>query len=408
MQQVTGILSPGTIVQDQYVVEELLGRGGFGAVYRVRDQDVPEQLFALKEIVDPSGQDQDRLIHEWKLLQQLHHPALPRVYRLFNGEQGDRTYLLMEYIEGTNLEILRRQLPEKSFSLSEVFVIMAPIIDALAYLHRQQPPIIHRDMKPANIILTTTGDKTVLVDFGIAKEYDPDGTTTTLRHCSPGYGAPEQYSTGTDTRTDIYGLGATVYTLVTGLVPADALHRMTQLGNTGMDPLEPVNQIVPAIPPFVAAAIHRALSLRSGDRFSTVEQFWQALHAPQPSPVLLSSPAMFAEPSAATLQVGRGSPVAFPQKQLRSFRSRGLGLLLLVLLVLVIGIGLGMGFWSAVAGHPGSASPLTPQHTATAAPVTPDPKKVPPASTPGTDNPNPGHDGGHKKHHNGGDSGSGD
>jgi serine/threonine protein kinase len=408
MQQVTGILSPGTIVQDRYVVEQLLGRGGFGAVYRVRDQDVPEQIFALKEVVDPSGQDRDRLIHEWKLLQQLHHPALPRVYRVFDGEQGDRAYLLMEYIEGTNLEILRRQQPEKSFSLSEAFVIMAPIIDALAYLHRQQPPIIHRDMKPANIILTTTGEKTVLVDFGIAKQYDPDGTTTTLRHCSPGYGAPEQYSTGTDTRTDIYGLGATVYTLVTGLVPADALQRMTRLGNTGMDPLEPVNQIVPAIPTFVAAAIHRALSLRSGDRFPTVEQFWQALHAPQPSPVLLSSPAMFAEPSAATLQVGRGSPVAFPQKRLRSFRSRSLGLLLLVLLVLVIGIGLGMGFWSAVAGHPGSASPVTPQHTATAAPSTPGPKNVPPASTPGTDNPNPGHHGGHKKHDNGGDSGSGD
>ena len=408
MQQVTGILSPGTIVQDRYVVEELLGRGGFGAVYRVRDQDVPGQLFALKEIVDPSGQDRDRLIHEWELLQQLHHPALPRVYRVFDGEQGDRAYLLMEYIEGTNLEILRRQQPEKSFSLSEVFVIMAPIIDALAYLHRQQPPIIHRDIKPANIILTTTGDKTVLVDFGIAKEYDPDGTTTTLRHCSPGYGAPEQYSTGTDTRTDIYGLGATVYTLLTGLVPADALHRMTRLGNTGMDPLEPLNQIVPAVPTFVAAAIHRALSLRSADRFPTVERFWQALHAPQPSPVLLSSPAMFAEPSAATLQVGGGSPVAFPQRRLRSFRSRSLGLLLLVLLALVIGIGLGMGFWSAVADHPGSASPLTPQHTATAAPATPGPKNVPPASTPGTDNPNPGHHGGHKKPHNGGDSGSGD
>ncbi len=406
MQQVTGILSPGAIVQDRYVVEELLGRGGFGAVYRVRDQHAPEQIFAIKEVVDPSEQDRDRLTHEWQLLQQLHHPALPRVYRVFDGEQGDRAYLLMEYIEGTNLEILRRQQPEKSFSLSEVFVIMAPIIDALAYLHRQQPPIIHRDMKPANIILTTTGDKAVLVDFGIAKEYDPDGTTTTLRHCSPGYGAPEQYSTGTDTRTDIYGLGATVYTLVTGLVPTDALHRMTRLGNTGIDPLEPVHQIVPAIPTFVAAAIHRALSLRSADRFPAVEQFWQALHVPQPPPVLLSSPTMFAEPSAATLQVGRGSPVAFSQKRLPSFRSRSLGLLLVVLLVLGSGLGLGIGFWSAVASHPGSTSPLTPQHTATAAPATPGPEKVLPTSTPG--NPNPEHHGGHKKHHNGGDSGSGD
>src|SRR6266700_936397 len=352
MQQVTGILSSGIIVQDRYAVEELLGRGGFGAVYRVRDQEVSGQLFALKEIADPSRQGRNRLIHEWKLLQQLHHPALPRVYRVFDSEQGD-----------------------------------------LAYLHHQQPPILHRDIKPANIILTTTGDKAVLVDFGIAKEYDPDDTTTTLRHCSPGYGAPEQYSTGTDTRTDIYGLGATLYALITGLVPADALHRMTRLGNTGMDPLEPVNKIVPAVPTFVAEAIHRALSLRSGDRFSTVEQFWEALlvsQTRQPSPVLLSSQSMFADPSAATMQVRRGSPAAFSQKRPRSFRSRSLGVLLLVLLALVIGVGLGMGFWSAVAGHPGPASPVTPQHTAPAAPATPDP-----TSTPGN-----GHHGSHKKHDN--------
>src|SRR5260370_6006699 len=135
MQQVTGIRSPGLIVHDRYAVEELLGRGGCGAVYRVRDQKVPGQLFALKEIADPSRQDRNRLIHEWKLLQQLHHPALPRVYRVFDNEQGDRAYLLMEYIEGTNLEILRRPQPQNSFSLPSDFIIIAPIFDPLASLH---------------------------------------------------------------------------------------------------------------------------------------------------------------------------------------------------------------------------------------------------------------------------------
>ncbi len=174
---------------------------------------------------------------EYSLLERLGHPALPRVHHVFDNEEHNRLYMLMDYIEGPNLETLRHIQHEQRFSLPVITSILAPIVDAIEYLHQQHPPIVHRDIKPSNIIVPFVERKTVLVDFGIAKEYDTQGTTSAVRYGSHGYGAPEQYSAGTNTRTDIYGLGATLYTLLTGEVPADALDRMTQLSNDQPDPL---------------------------------------------------------------------------------------------------------------------------------------------------------------------------
>jgi eukaryotic-like serine/threonine-protein kinase len=279
MREVQVSFPRGKVVRERYIVEEMLGRGGFGAVYRVRDRRVRSNVFALKEVIDPTGHERNRLAFECELLKRLDHPGLPRVYRVFDDERNSRIYMLMDYIEGPNLERLRLQQPEKRFSLPRVMKILAPIVEAMSYLHIQNPPIIHRDIKPANIIvpLAGDGDGAVLVDFGIAKEYDQDSTTTAVRHCSPGYGAPEHYARGTNTRTDIYGLAATFYTLLTGSVPVDALYRMTQLGSKHEDPLEPVNNVIPEIPQHVADAIERAMSINSNDRFATVEEFWQAL-----------------------------------------------------------------------------------------------------------------------------------
>lgn len=279
MREVQVSFPRGKVVRERYIVEEMLGRGGFGAVYRVRDRRVRSNVFALKEVIDPTGHERNRLAFECELLKRLDHPGLPRVYRVFDDERNSRVYMLMDYIEGPNLERLRLQQPEKRFSLPRVVKILAPIVEAMSYLHAQNPPIIHRDIKPANIIvpLAGDGDGAVLVDFGIAKEYDQDSTTTAVRHCSPGYGAPEHYARGTNTRTDIYGLAATFYTLLTGSVPIDALYRMTQLGSKHEDPLEPVNNVIAEIPQHIADAIERAMSINSNDRFATVEEFWQAL-----------------------------------------------------------------------------------------------------------------------------------
>jgi serine/threonine protein kinase len=276
----TTTLPIGSVVRERYVIESLLGTGGFGVVYCVSDLRVKGNRYALKEVIEPyrkdrSRKDKNRFTFEGDVLKRLDHHALPRVYRVFDDETHERAYMLMDFIDGPNLNLLRKHLPAQRFTLFQVKTIMAPIVDAISYLHSQQPPIIHRDIKPANIIVPEP-HASVLVDFNIAKEFDLDTTTTAVRRCSPGYGAPEQYGQGTSTLTDIYGLGATIYTLLTGLVPPDALQRMTLVNAKGIDPLEPIDQLVADMPSNVAAAVQRALSLQSGDRYSTIEQFWQA------------------------------------------------------------------------------------------------------------------------------------
>ena len=299
MHEVQTHLPLGSILRDRYVIETLLGQGGFGAVYRVRDQRAKGNLYALKEVIDAqrkdrSRKDKNRFQFEGDILKQLDHRALPRVYRVFEDDVHERAYMLMDYVDGPNLEVLRQQQPAKRFSHSQVLILLEPVADALSYLHRQEPPIIHRDVKPANIIVPTP-QEAVLVDFDIAKEFVPDSTTTAVRRCSPGYGAPEQYGQGTSLLTDVYGLGATIYTLLTGQVPPDALHRMTILGAKGSDPLTPLNQLVSSIPKRVANAVQKAMSLHQVDRFPSVEQFWHEIDANATSmevPALVQEQAM--------------------------------------------------------------------------------------------------------------------
>ncbi len=278
------VLPVGATIQhpdgDRYVIESLLGKGGFGAVYLVRDRHIKEHLFALKEVIDPNEQDRERFIFEAEVLKRLNHRALPHVYKVFEYEKLKRVYMLMDYIEGQNLDILLREQPERCFSLALVLAVMKPIVDALIYLHSQNPPIVHRDIKPSNIIVSKRGGEAVLVDFGLAKEYIENNTTTIIRHGSPGYAAPEQYGSGTNPRTDIYGLGATLYTLLTGTIPIDAIARVT--GSKGIDPLVPVHLVVPSVPWANAMAIEKAMSISSDDRFNSVEDFWRELNSQTP------------------------------------------------------------------------------------------------------------------------------
>jgi serine/threonine protein kinase len=276
-QQIT--LPPGATVRDvdgdRYVIEGLLGIGGFGAVYLVRSRQNKDELFALKEVIDPNQRDHERFMFESEVLKRLNHRALPHVYSVFEHEKLRRVYMLMKYVPGRNLEDLLKEQPEQCFSLPLTLAIIAPIVDALIYLHHQEPPIVHRDIKPANIVVPSKGEEAVLVDFGIAKEYVAEKTTTIIRHGSPGYAALEQYGSGTTPRTDIYALGATLYTLLTGTVPPDAITRVTEQKKE--DPLTPLIFLAPTLSVAVAETIQHAMNINSEDRFETVEEFWNEL-----------------------------------------------------------------------------------------------------------------------------------
>jgi eukaryotic-like serine/threonine-protein kinase len=299
----------GSVIHDRYRIEKLLGKGGSGAVYLVQDQRVQGNLFALKEAIDPTEEERERFVFEGNLLKRLDHPALLHVYRAFDDRQLRRSYMLMDFVDGPNLEKTRLQQPEKRFALADTLQLMAPIFAAVTYLHGQQPPILHRDIKPANIIVHKDTLETVLIDLGIAKIYDDQQETRpSVYRGSPGYAAPEQYAHGTNPRTDVYGLAATCYALLAGVVPVDAFSRIIQLNNQSIDPLEPLDKIVPTLPEQVAHAIMRGLALDGDARFATIAEFWQGILEALPEdlaalPCVLAPlpPLLAKEPQASTI-----------------------------------------------------------------------------------------------------------
>ena len=351
----------GSILRERYRIEGLLGKGGYGSVYLVRDLRVRGNLFALKETANPNRKDLQRFLFEGELLKKLDHHALPRVYRVFDDETRQRTYMLMDYIEGPNLEALRRQRPEKRFTLSQALTVLAPVVDAVQFLHSQQPPVLHRDIKPSNIIVPLSGDDTVLVDFGIAKEFVPDGTTTAFRTGSPGFAAPEQYSRGTSTRSDVYGLGATVYNLLTGTLPADALDRMTKTSSGEPDPLLAAHTLAPTVPQGVSKIIAKAMALNTNDRFATVEQFWQAFAAYEGWKPLRSPEAALPAPNMEPVTSEFASNTPIPVNGAERNRSRPFrlpGRLLLILLAVLLAAGSFAGTFFYLRGHPGVSAAL--------------------------------------------------
>lgn len=375
MFEVQTTLPIGTIIQERYVVEALLGKGGFSAVYLVKDQCDESRLFAIKEFTDSDKQGQDHFTFECNVLQRLNHPALPHIYSVLDDREQHRAYMLMDYVEGPNLEVLRKQQPEKHFSLFQALSIMAPVIDAVTYLHSQDPPIVHCDIKPTNIIVPQAGRTSILVDFNIAKEYELDGTTAAIRHCSPGYSAPEQYSKGTDFRSDIYGLAATLYTLLTGQVPPDGLDRFMHVSEGKPDPLVPISQLLPTLPRTVTDTIQRALAPSRNDRFSTVQQFWQAINVPSPEQKSLPAvvmPSIRTHPATVIKRSFSDISRTALQKIPSTSHTRKPVILLLILLALVLSLATGTALLHYSEGyHSLALTPPTPAHQTNAIPFLP-------------------------------------
>ncbi len=264
-------LSTGQILNNRYRVVRLLGEGGFGAVYRAWDVNLSIPC-AVKESFGSASTDSTRqFAREANILASLRHPNLPKVTDYFSIP-GQGQYLVMEYIDGENLEEKLANHGGGPLNEAQVVDWSTQILKALIYLHAQTPPIIHRDIKPANIRVTPQG-QAILVDFGIAKFLDPSARTTVgARAITPGYSPFEQYGqASTDARSDIYALGATMYHLLTCQQPPESIQRMIN------DTLPPLQQLVPHLSPRVCWAIDRAMQSDPGMRWQTAADFLTAL-----------------------------------------------------------------------------------------------------------------------------------
>lgn len=269
-------LGVNTKVMERYTIVAVVGQGGLGTVYQVRDDLArTPTIFALKETFDLSEGARKQFEMEARWLEKLDHPNIPRVRQYFQWH--DRLYLVMDFVAGENLEYKLIRNGQRPLPELDVLRWMHPICDALAYLHNQQPPIIHRDVKPANIIVAPNG-RPALVDLGIAKELFPEGdsrTNTFIRKAgTEGYAPPEQYAGkgSTGPHSDIYSLGATMYHLLTGQVPASAVERAA-LDNQLIAP----RRQNPMLMPEVEAIIMRALAIRPSDRFASMHDMERAI-----------------------------------------------------------------------------------------------------------------------------------
>ena len=258
------LLEIGAVVHDRYRISAVLGKGGFGVTYLVDDDLLHGKRRALKEVPLLLFDE-----YETRLLGRLNHPAIPDISDRF--EAGGMVYQVLEFGGDRTLRIER----ERRGGRIPLFVLlpwMRQLCEALHYLHGQEPPVVHRDLKPDNVLLDEH-DRVMLIDFGIAKEAAPDTATRTIgRAVSQGFSPPEQvFGTGTDARSDIYALGAIQYHCLTGEMPPPAHERIT--GTT----IRPISEFLPEIPPLIETAVMQALELNINLRQQSIGEFASVL-----------------------------------------------------------------------------------------------------------------------------------
>ncbi len=265
-------LLSGTLVGGHYIISSLINRGGFGAVYRGVDTSEGGRPCAIKETYDVTPAARRQALMEAAVLFTIQSDHLPQVYDAF--EDSGRFYLVMQLIEGQNLLEIMRQ---RGMPCSEQDVLgwMLPIIEVLHELHSRRPPVMHRDIKPGNIIITPD-QQAVLVDFGLTKLYDPGiNTQSNMRAVSEGFSPVEQYIGKTSPQSDIYSLAATMYFLLTGYVPLSSIQRSVH------DDLTPPRRLNPQISPRIEQALLKAMALNADFRYASMHEFARAFQQPQ-------------------------------------------------------------------------------------------------------------------------------
>src|SRR3989440_5511514 len=266
----TGTLAQLMVLGGRYQLLSCIGQGGMGAVYKAADTRFNNRPVAIKEM-SSAGLTPTRLQeaeaafeHEAHLLADLLHPNLPRIYEHFT--ENDRSYLVMDFIEGQTLEEYLEQKGGGPLPIDQVIIWAEQLCDVLNYLHSHQPPIIFRDLKPANVMISDSGH-VYLIDFGIARFFKPGKQHDTVALGSPGYAAPEQYGKAQSTpRSDIYSLGALLHHLLTGVDPSEQPFFFRD-----------ASQLNPAIDPAFDTLLKQMLAMDSDRRPASAQEVLNAL-----------------------------------------------------------------------------------------------------------------------------------
>lgn len=268
---IDGALQPNVVLINRYRITGVLGVGGMGSVYQARDLQFPsaERYVAVKEMLQQTYDPELRQIslrnfeREANMLAALNHPAIPTIHDYFTNK--DRAYLVMEYINGKNLEVILGTVNDP-LPIDLILDWAINLCDVLSYLHEQQPPIIFRDMKPANIMIDRYG-RLRLIDFGIARQFQAAEKQTNIG--TEGYSGPEQYKGEASPQSDIYGLGATLHHILTQQDPR------LEAPFTFAD--RPIRTANPNVSAQLEAIIMKALAFDLKQRFASAAEMKQML-----------------------------------------------------------------------------------------------------------------------------------
>jgi outer membrane protein assembly factor BamB len=265
-------LQPGVTLLNRYQIQDVIGIGGMGAVYRARDMHFPNttKFVAVKEMINTA---RDALVRqtivqnferEANILATLSHPSIPKIFDFFTHDE--RSYLVEEYVQGKDLEAILNQ--TQGFLPEDMVIGWAvELCDVLSYLHTHKPePIIFRDMKPSNVMINQQGH-IMLVDFGIAKVFKTGQKGTMIG--TEGYSPPEQYRGEATISADIYALGATIHHLLTRRDP-----RLEAPFTFHERPVRQINVVVSAE---LEAVVNSALQYNPQDRFPSAQSMKEAL-----------------------------------------------------------------------------------------------------------------------------------
>ena len=276
-------LAQNTLIQNRYLIVHLIGKGGMGEVYLAVDQRLGSAVALKRTFFAGDEMLSTAFEREARILARMRHPVLPKVSDHFS--EGDEQYLVMEHISGDDLS-KRLEAAQKPFPMSWVMFWADQLLDALSYLHSHEPPIIHRDIKPQNLKLTDE-NHVILLDFGLSKNStgqtkiesgSSSGSTGSVVGYTPHYAPMEQIrGIGTNPKSDIYSLSATLYQLLTNMVPPDALSRADEMLNGSPDPIQSPSALNPEIPEAVSEVILKGMEVSQDKRFASAREMQKAM-----------------------------------------------------------------------------------------------------------------------------------